>query len=116
LYSSILTKKNRVFIRRKFYKFQFGVSLTEDYDGNGPSAVIDAGANIGLFTLYCLHRFPSLNMQVYAIEPIELIYNVLYRNTADFRNSKDVQGSRSVKISTHMLDLGKENGGKILFY
>ncbi len=53
-----------------------GISLKED------SVVVDAGANIGLFTIYVLEKFPKSS--VYAFEPSPETFKVLKENTKKY--------------------------------
>ncbi len=48
------------------------------------NTVIDAGANIGLFTLYLLVKYPKANF--YCIEPEESNFNLLKKNTQNYAN------------------------------
>jgi len=45
---------------------------------DGPSTILDCGANIGLFSLYCLSLFPGAS--VHAVEPSLETYKVLEAN------------------------------------
>jgi FkbM family methyltransferase len=53
---------------------QHGITMNEG------DTIIDAGANIGLFSLYCLQHVN--NIKVYAIEPIPAIFEALKENLA----------------------------------
>ena len=50
----------------------FGIEL------NDSSIVLDVGANIGLFTMFCCHKYKNLTVVV--VEPIPPIFDVLRRN------------------------------------
>jgi FkbM family methyltransferase len=49
------------------------------------ATVFDIGANIGLFSLYIKHKFPS--SKLYAFEPIPEIYQLLCLNVAAFAST-----------------------------
>lgn len=49
-----------------------------------PRLIIDAGANIGVSTLYFAHRFPDA--QIYAIEPEHSNFAILERNCKGLKN------------------------------
>ena len=52
-----------------------------------PPIIIDAGANIGLFTLWARSKFPSAN--ILAFEPVPQTFDVLRKNLALHRAEKD---------------------------
>lgn len=58
--------------------FQYGISIAEN------DVVFDVGANIGVFGLRVMQRFPQT--KVYAFEPIPFIHEVLAKNAANFPN------------------------------
>ena len=58
-----------IFINKSYFSY---ITIKEG------DLIIDAGANIGLFTIYCLEYFK--NIKVYSIEPLLPIFNVLQRN------------------------------------
>lgn len=67
----------------------FRVLIDEDEYGyisltHKPSVIIDAGANIGLSSIYFMMKYPSA--QIYAIEPEIENYNLLVKNVANYRN------------------------------
>lgn len=62
---------------------QHGIELPEG------SVVIDAGANIGLFTLFTLQTCPTAT--VYAIEPAPSTFEILRQNTAALPSVKALQ-------------------------
>jgi FkbM family methyltransferase len=71
--------------------------------------IIDAGANIGLFSLYCLTL--QTNLRIGAIEPIQPIYDVLKRNlTTYFLNE------RKSNLKLFNLALGSRNESQQPFY
>ena len=48
-----------------------------------PSVIIDAGANIGLSSLYFSNRYPS--SKIYALEPFKQNYDMLVKNTVQHK-------------------------------
>ncbi|CAM9091557.1 unnamed protein product, partial [Hapterophycus canaliculatus] len=87
-----------VFVRRTY--LQHGLTLEEG------AVVVDAGANIGLFSLQCLREASGVQ-QVYAFEPLPTIYTVLVRNLSN--NSLDVtKGGSCPKPITLRVALGAE--------
>ncbi|CAM9464824.1 unnamed protein product [Scytosiphon promiscuus] len=72
-----------VFVRRTY--LQHGLVAKEG------AVIVDAGANIGLFSLQCLRE--ASGVQVYAFEPIPAIYDVLVRNLNN--NASDIIKGRS---------------------
>lgn len=77
-----------VFVRQCYTKG--GIVLSDN------DTVIDVGANIGLFSLWCCQQ--RQNVQVHAVEPIPRICETLRRNVAHPQN----EGS----ITVHQLGLG----------
>jgi FkbM family methyltransferase len=67
-------------------KLFFDVILHEEYPVPDfqPSLIVDAGANIGLFSIYYATRFP--NTPIIAIEPETGNFEILSRNTTYFPN------------------------------
>lgn len=80
------------------------VSLPVSIQLNDGDTVVDVGANIGLFSLYC--QLKSNNLLIYAIEPLPPIVNVLTRNIANFKTSK--LGMKSLSC-VHILPFGVSN-------
>jgi FkbM family methyltransferase len=71
----------REIFERRVY-FQNGIGL-------GPDAfVVDAGANIGLFSLFVKHELPSA--RIAAFEPAPELEEILHANLAPFRGSVQV--------------------------
>ena len=63
------------------------IFLFEEYvfpTSYAPVTIIDAGANIGLSSVFFAHRFPDCS--VYAIEPETSNFQMLKRNTESFSN------------------------------
>lgn len=58
--------------------------------GKNPQVIIDAGANIGLFTLLYLNKFPQA--QFICVEPDQENYKVLKQNVKSYSNVKCVLG------------------------
>jgi FkbM family methyltransferase len=61
-----------------FNKKQYSKHLAES-DVDTIRTVVDVGANIGLFSMYCKEAFPNLSCMV-AVEPVPPIHEVLQRN------------------------------------
>jgi FkbM family methyltransferase len=55
-----------------------------DFEVDRPSVIIDAGANIGLASIWFASKFPEA--RVLAVEPEKSNYDLLVRNVALFRN------------------------------
>ena len=62
------------------------IFLKEQYNSHllpkNPKVILDAGANIGLSSVYFANRFP--NAQVFALEPENSNYELLSVNTENF--------------------------------
>jgi FkbM family methyltransferase len=56
-----------------------------------PKTIIDAGANIGLTSIYFAARFPEA--KIFAIEPEENNFKVLEKNTAPYDNIIPIQSA-----------------------
>jgi FkbM family methyltransferase len=56
-----------------------------------PRLIVDAGANIGMATLYFAHRYPDA--QIVAIEPEPSNFEILRRNCADLSNVTLIKGA-----------------------
>ena len=65
-----------------FYK----IFLNREYDDNynNPSVIIDAGANIGLFSIFMKSKYP--NAKIIAIEPDVENFKILEKNLACYTN------------------------------
>ncbi|UCG14639.1 MAG: FkbM family methyltransferase [Deltaproteobacteria bacterium] len=62
------------------------VFINQDYDftiAETPRMILDAGANIGLTSIYFTHKFPEAT--ILAMEPEESNFAVLEKNTAPYR-------------------------------
>jgi FkbM family methyltransferase len=66
---------------------------------------VDAGANIGMFTMYMKHKFPSA--RIIAFEPAPVTYSTLRRNI-DFHGYSDVE--------MHQCALGSNNATDTLTF
>lgn len=74
-----------------------------------PRTIIDAGANIGLASIYFSNKFPDA--KIIAIEPEESNLEILRRNTAPYENIILVHGAlwhENTKINLVDPSLGKE--------
>jgi FkbM family methyltransferase len=78
--------------------FQHGISLADN------DIVFDVGANIGIFGLRTMQRFPQT--KVYAFEPIPFIHEVLAKNAEAFPN----------RFFTFPLGIGEKEGAFIFSY
>eukprot|EP00903_Cladosiphon_okamuranus_P007602 g7373.t1 len=88
-----------VFVRRSY--LQHGLAVE---DG---AVVVDAGANIGVFSLHCLREAKAV--QIYAFEPIPVNYSVLVRNL--FNTSSDsVKAGACPKPVALRVALGADRG------
>lgn len=64
------------------------IFVNREYDTplDMPASVVDAGANIGLASVYFANRFPDA--QIVAVEPEEQNYKMLLINTSRYKNIK----------------------------
>lgn len=70
------------------------VFLFREYNFNideAPAIIIDAGANIGLASIFFKTRFP--NAAIYAIEPDSSNFKILQQNTAPYTGIKAIQSA-----------------------
>jgi FkbM family methyltransferase len=75
-----------------------------------PKIIIDAGANIGLITVYFANKYP--NATIVAIEPEESNYEMLVKNTKNYSNVKTIKAALFDKIGKiDLLDVGCGNIG-----
>jgi FkbM family methyltransferase len=93
--SNVLIKVHRKNIRHKFY-LRFGTSDIEtfnqifenqEYDfvvQESPKIIVDAGANVGLASLYFANRFSEA--KIFSIEPELSNYKILKMNIASYSN------------------------------
>ena len=56
-----------------------------------PKVIVDAGANIGLASLYFSQQFP--HARIYCIEPVSTNYNLLQKNLSNYSNIQTLQGA-----------------------
>ncbi len=107
----------QIFIRREY---DFNVKRT-------PKTIFDAGANIGLASIYFSNKFPY--SRIVAIEPEGSNFEILKRNVAPYENIIPVRGAlwhENTIINlvdtglgkwgfmTQALDVGKEGYGEVL--
>lgn len=100
----LLEDSSKLFQARKLPVFSIASYLTNSRlskHGMSPELIIDAGANIGQFSLYASLFFPQA--QIHSFEPIESVYRILSRNIHTNPN-----------ITAHNLALG-ESESKISF-
>jgi FkbM family methyltransferase len=72
---------HEIFIDKSYLQYGIGVK-------NG-DVIIDVGANIGLFSLFCLTQ--ATNLKIFAIEPMPPCYEVLQRNMKNpFRQNNSI--------------------------
>lgn len=62
-----------IFVKQLYFKYFITI--------NEGSTIIDVGANIGLFSLFCCQKHK--NLKIYAIEPLPPIFEVLQRNLSN---------------------------------
>jgi FkbM family methyltransferase len=96
--SSDVPTFEQIFIRQDY---NFDVKKT-------PKTIIDAGANIGLASLYFSNKFPNSN--IIAIEPEESNFELLKRNIAPYANITPIRGAlwhENKRINLVDPDLGK---------
>lgn len=91
---------HEIFVNKAYFN---GITLNE---GN---IIVDAGANIGLFSLYCLSRVK--NLKVCAFEPIKPIFDVLQRNLSSY-----FKNERKGDLKLFNAALGARNEGNQMFY
>ena len=71
-----------------------------------PRHIIDAGANIGLASIYFSNRFPD--SKIYAIEPDDSNYKAICKNTTNYSNIRAYKSAlhHSSNISLKLIDRG----------
>jgi FkbM family methyltransferase len=90
----------QIFIRNE-YKFDVN---------RPPEFIIDAGANIGLASVYFANQFP--NARILAIEPEKENFEVLVKNVKPYPNVQPVLGALwSEKAEVEVVDRGLGNWG-----
>ncbi|MFG2196587.1 FkbM family methyltransferase [Streptomyces sp. NPDC048639] len=90
LFSEVDFIYNEIFVERTYLKH--GIQLSDS------SRIVDAGANVGLFSLFMKQEFPSA--KILAFEPIPAIHQALLENL-DSHGAKDVEVMRSALGSSH---------------
>ena len=73
-------------------------------DGTSSATVVDCGANIGLFSLWCLSHCPATAVEVVAIEPAPPACEVLRRNLAAYTVNGCVNQGTAARI--HVVPCG----------
>ncbi|MGQ5637531.1 MULTISPECIES: FkbM family methyltransferase [unclassified Streptomyces] len=84
LFSEVDFIYNEIFVERAYLRH--GIQLTDS------SRVVDAGANVGLFSLFVKREFPGA--RILAFEPIPAIHQALVENL-DGHGAKDVEVVRA---------------------
>jgi FkbM family methyltransferase len=75
-----------------------------------PDVIVDAGANIGLATIYFANKWPDAT--IIAIEPEESNYEMLVRNTKNYPNVKTIKAALFHKCGNiDVLDVGHNKFG-----
>lgn len=75
--------------------------------------IIDAGANIGLSSVYFANKYP--NAKILSIEPEEGNYNILLKNTSLYKNIIPIKKALYNKICTlNIVDTGKGEFGYMI--
>ena len=88
-----------------FVENSYSLSLPSE-----PKLIIDAGANIGLSTVYFATRYPGA--QVIAIEPEKSNFELLQHNTRNYANVTPMQAALwGHRADLHILDPGKGEWG-----
>jgi len=79
------------------------------------ATVIDAGANIGLFSLFCCHWAPGA--RVHAIEPIPPLIAVLHNNVcaSGFEPGAAAGGATRASVTIHECAVGERAKGSEVF-
>jgi len=70
------------------------IFINQEYDFDvrrPPKIIIDAGANIGLASIYFSNRFP--NSQIFSIEPEDSNFELLKKNVAQYKNIIPIRGA-----------------------
>lgn len=99
LFSEIGFIYNEIFEDRTYLRH--GIDLSDS------SRIVDAGANVGLFTIFVKQQFPGA--QVLALEPIPDIHEALRKNL-------DAHGVEGVDTRRTALGLKHEPGVRFTFY
>ncbi|MER6546548.1 FkbM family methyltransferase [Streptomyces sp. NPDC001250] len=90
LFSEVDFIYNEIFVERTYLRH--GIQLSDS------SRIVDAGANVGLFSLFVKQEFPGAN--ILAFEPIPAIHEALLENL-DSHGAKDVEVVRSALGRRH---------------
>ncbi|MGW1289079.1 FkbM family methyltransferase [Streptomyces sp. NPDC002586] len=90
LFSEVDFIYNEIFVERTYLRH--GIQLSDS------SRIVDAGANVGLFSLFVKQEFPGA--KILAFEPIPAIHEALLENL-DSHGAKDVEVVRSALGRRH---------------
>jgi len=99
--------------------YEILLSSQKEYDvpeGIRPQNIIDIGANIGIASIFFVHRFPC--SRIFAFEPAEGNFSILERNTAPYDNIRvfpTALGSRDEEKDLFFSDNPKNYGGFSFF-
>lgn len=89
------------------------VFIKNDYDYEGivsPKFILDAGANVGLASIYFAHKFPEA--RIVAIEPEETNFSLLKKNTSPYSTITPLQVALwNVSEEVQLIDPGKGKWG-----
>lgn len=89
------------------------IFINQEYNfkvSHNPKVIVDAGANIGLASIYFANRFP--NSLVFSIEPEERNFELLRKNTKPYTNITPIQGAvwnKNMKLD--LVDSGRDEWG-----
>jgi hypothetical protein len=86
---------HEIFVNESYFH-GLGITLNEG------DVVVDAGANIGLFSLFCLSLNPKI--KICAFEPIMPIFQVLQRNLSSYFHSSNVHQHSRHHHQTQLFD------------
>lgn len=91
-----------------FTSTEYDVNFNQKVD-----LIIDAGANIGLSSVYFANKYP--NAKILSIEPEEGNYNILLKNTSLYKNIIPIKKALYNKICTlNIVDTGKGEFGYMI--
>lgn len=84
------------------------IILDGEYDwplAKSPRVIVDAGANIGLTSVFYANKYPGA--KIIAVEPEPSNYRMLLKNTANYQNIRPVQAALWNKNEhVHIIDRG----------
>jgi FkbM family methyltransferase len=96
--------------REVFLKKEYDIPIVEPFT---PEIIIDAGANVGLTSVFFSNRYP--NAQVISVEPDRENFECLQKNVSDYKNIIPIKGalwSSAEEIS--LVDKGYGERGYII--